>query len=73
MKLLGVIISSDMKWHLNTEYITKKGYSRLWLLRRLKKFGVPEEELVDTYLMKVRRVDRFALPTRNIPNIKISQ
>ena len=24
VKLLGVIISSDMKWHLNTEFITKK-------------------------------------------------
>ena len=62
MRLLGVIISSDMKWHLNTEFITKRGYSRLWLLRRLKKFGVPTEELLDTYTLKVRSMLEMAVP-----------
>ena len=28
-KLVGVVISSNLKWEENTEYITKKAYSRL--------------------------------------------
>ena len=50
MKLLGVIISSDLKWNLNTQYITKRGYSKLWMLRRLKSHGVNQNELVDIYI-----------------------
>ena len=37
MKLLGVIITDDLKWQVNTANITKKAYTRLWALRRLKK------------------------------------
>ena len=39
MKLLGVIITSDLKWRENTEFITKKALERLWLQKRLKKLG----------------------------------
>ena len=35
-KLIGVIITSDLNWNANTEAITKKGYARIWYLRRLK-------------------------------------
>ena len=65
MKLLGVIVSSDMKWHLNTEYITKRGYSRIWILRRLKKYGVPTSELIDAYIQKVRSLLEMAVPVWN--------
>ena len=36
MTLLGVIVTSNMKWKRNTEYITERGYARLWILKRLK-------------------------------------
>ena len=39
LKLLGVIVTSDLKWHRNTENITKKAYKRLWILKRLKPMG----------------------------------
>ena len=35
-KLLGVIMRGDMKGNDNTEYICQKGYSRLWMIRKLK-------------------------------------
>ena len=60
MKLLGVRISSDMKWHSNTEYITKKSFSRLWLMRRLKQLGASQNELLDVYCKQVRSVLEFA-------------
>ena len=37
LKLLGTIITDDLKWDKNTDYITKKAYARLELLRKLKK------------------------------------
>lgn len=44
-KLLGVQITSDLKWNANTTYITKRGYQKLWILRRLKANGTNESEL----------------------------
>ena len=60
MKLLGVIITSDLKWKENTEFITKKAYSRLWLIKRLKQMGASTRALLDTYIKHVRSVVEFA-------------
>ena len=59
MKLLGVIITTDLE-HKNTEHITKKAYSRLWLLKRLKQMGASRSALIDTYTKHVRSVLKFA-------------
>ena len=59
MKLLGVKITSDLKWHSNTAYITQKAYSRLWLMRRLKLLGANQNELIDVYCKQVRSVLEF--------------
>ena len=39
MKILGVVLSSDMKWQANTDNIIEKAYKRVWILRRLKSLG----------------------------------
>ena len=39
MRLLGVIIQSDMKWGANTDHIVKKASFKLWVIRRLKALG----------------------------------
>ena len=39
IKLLGLIVRSDMKWISNTKNMAKKANKRLWLLRRLKNLG----------------------------------
>ena len=62
MKLLGVVITSNLKWRRNTEYITQRGYARLWMLKRLKKLGCPVEQLVDTYVKQVRCILEMACP-----------
>ena len=36
LKLLGVQVTSDLKWTANTAYVTKKGFCKLWTLRRLQ-------------------------------------
>ena len=60
MKLLGVVITSDLKWHENTNYITQKAFSRLWMLRRLKNMGASRKTLIDIYIKQVRSVLEFA-------------
>ena len=37
-KLLGVLISSSLKWDSNTKAICEKAMTKMWLLRRLKIF-----------------------------------
>ena len=61
-KLLGVHIRSDLKWWNNTNYICQKGYTRLWMLRRLKLLGASEAELLDVYAKQVRSVLELAVP-----------
>ena len=40
-KLLGTIISNDLRWDLNTKNIVKKANARMELLRRVASFGTP--------------------------------
>ena len=49
-KLLGVVLTSDLKWKENTTYIVTRCYSRLWMIRRLRSLNCPQEQLVDTYI-----------------------
>ena len=44
-KLLGTIISNDLKWNLNTQNIVKKANARMELLRKVASFGAPLEDL----------------------------
>ena len=58
-KLVGVMISSNLKWDENTDYITKKAYSRLWMLRRLKNLGLKKTSLLQVFTMQIRSVLEF--------------
>ena len=60
MKLLGVKITTDLKWNSNTDYITKRGYKKLWMLRRLKSNGANNQELKDIYCKHVQSVLEYA-------------
>ena len=61
MKLLGVQVTSDLKWSANTAYIVRRGYNKLWTLRRLKSTGANSEELVDIYSKHVRSILEYAV------------
>ena len=53
-RLLGTIISNDLKWDLNTAAIVRKANARMELLRRAASFGPPIEDLKDIYVLFVR-------------------
>ena len=61
-KLLGLIIRTDMSWVDNTEYIVTRCNKKLWILRRLKKLGASQEDLLDIYYKQVRSIVEFAVP-----------
>ena len=58
-KLLGTIISSDLSWWKNTQYIIQKAYKRLEIIRKLYEFNVPVPDLVNIYTLYVRSVLEF--------------
>ena len=62
MKLLGVIVRSDLSWHSNTKFLCEKGFKRLWMLRNLKKLGASESMLIDLYYKQCRSVLELAVP-----------
>ena len=62
MRLLGVMVSYDLKWRSNTTVMIKKAFSRLWILRRLKPLGASTMELLDVYQKQVRCIVEYASP-----------
>ena len=65
MRLLGIIITSDMKWSANTLNMVTRAYQKLWVLRRLKKSGAKTVDLVDIYCKQVRSLLELAVPAWN--------
>ena len=49
MKIVGFILRSDMKTSSNTEYIVKKAYTWMWIVRRLKALGASRNRLIDVF------------------------
>ena len=53
-KLLGIWLEDNLKWTKNTEYIVKKARKRLYLLKVLKKYGAPSQDLLQFYCSVIR-------------------
>ena len=59
-KLLGVIISDDLKWNTHVEYVINKAAKRLYALRLLKCAGVMPEDILKVYTCNIRSVLEYA-------------
>ena len=46
-KLVGVMLSEDLSWHKNTQYICQKAKQKLWILRRMVKLKLSISALLD--------------------------
>ena len=55
-KLLGVIISDNLKWDDNTDYLVKRANSRLELLKKVASFGTSREEKKNIYILYIRSI-----------------
>ena len=53
-KLLGTIITKDLRWHENTKYIVKKANQKMRLLHKFSKFTNNRAHLIHIYKSQVR-------------------
>ena len=61
-KILGLTVSTDMRWDKHTKNICRRGYMQLWALRRLKNLGASTDILVDLYEKQIRSILEYAAP-----------
>ena len=55
-KLLGTIVTSDLKWHKNTEYLVKKANARMRILHKISEFSAPREDMITIYISYIRSI-----------------
>ena len=55
-KLLGVIITDDLKWHKNTKSLVKRANQRMIILHNLVNFNVPKEDSLQIYKLYIRSI-----------------
>ena len=60
--LLGVVISSYLKWNEHTKYTVKKARKRLWFIRRLSKLGASTAELLNLFHLMSRSILEMGAP-----------
>ena len=55
-KLLGVMISSNMKWNAHVEYVRNKAMKKMWMLRRIKELGGTLDDMIMVYILQIRSI-----------------
>ena len=61
-RLLGVIVTDDLKWDRNTDFICTKARKRLWVLRRLAQHNFNQWQLFDVYQKEIRSILEMCAP-----------
>ena len=56
VKLLGTILTNDLKWDRNTEELVKKANKRMQLLYKASNFTTSKKDLKDIYVTFVRNI-----------------
>ena len=55
-RLLGTILTEDLKWDANTKNIVKRANARMELLSRVASFGTPAVDLKTIYILFIRSI-----------------
>ena len=61
-KLVGVVLSQDLRWSKNTEYICSKARQKLWILRQMLKLDLDTHKMFDVYITEIRSILELAVP-----------
>ena len=64
-RLLGVELTTDLRWTQNTASIFKKAMSKMWLLRRMKNMHLEEKIICDYYIKEIRVLAEQAVAVWN--------
>ena len=60
LKLVGVMITSDLTWQAHVDYTVKRVNGKLWQLVRFRQLGASREKLTQFYILKIRSILMFA-------------
>ena len=61
-KVLGVIISNDLKWNSHIECVINRNSKRLYFLRQLKRAKLPRGDMIYFYCSCIRSIIEYAAP-----------
>ena len=80
VKLVGIIITNDLRWEENTNYLCGKARQKLRVLRRMKSLNLTVSQMLDIYFKEIRAILEMCVPvwhtgltkkqTRNIEQIQ---
>ena len=59
LKLVGIVISSDISWQAHVDYTVTRVNKVLWQLIRFKQLGANRQKLTTFYILKVRSILMF--------------
>ena len=62
IRLVGYQLRSDLRTTSNTQYIVKRAWKQMWVIRRLKALGASEKELLIVLRAQLLGVLQFATP-----------
>ena len=55
-KLLGLILTSDLKWEKNTQFLVKRANARMDILRKMASFSAPMKDMLTAYISYIRSI-----------------
>ena len=61
LKLVGLVINSELSWSAHIDYTVKIVIKMLWQLTRFKQIGASKDKLVQFYTLKIRSMLMFCL------------
>ena len=59
LKLVGLVITTDMSWEAHINYTIKRVNRVLWQLTRFKQHGASKDKLITFYILKIRSILMF--------------
>ena len=62
LKLVGIVISSELTWNEHVDYTVSRVNGVLWQLVRFKNLGAPTDKLILFYILKIRSILMFGSP-----------
>ena len=65
VKIVGVTLTDDLKFHEHVDKIVKSANHKLWMLRRLMGFGLSKTDLIEIYEMFIRSRLEYCVPAWN--------
>ena len=53
LRLLGVMITSNLSWQTQADYMCKRAFARMWMIRRLKPLAASRDELIEIFRTQI--------------------